>query len=205
MKLKEIIVYPDRNGDLEKYQNFFLNSHKRPAFHSLEYSRVNDTDDDKLGLFNKETLVSILHLNIRDEIFWQITYTETDEKFQGQGCFRYLINQAVKAHGEILSDTHQTPKSKIAWQSLIKHPGPELNIYVYDVERKIKQPAYEILDNQIWNNKSNPVLMVTKTSYNQNNVRESVMKKLMDQVGIDRTDNGIWYGPGTSNHDYFNP
>ena len=205
MKLKEIIVYPNRNGDLEKYKNFFLNSNKRTAFDSLEYSRVSESDDDKLAFFNKEILISILHLNVRDENGWQITYTETDEKFQGQGCFRYLVNQAVNLHGEILSDTHQTPKSKIAWQSLIKYPGPELDIYVYDSETKIKHPASKILDHQIWNNESNPVLLVTKTSYNQNDVRESVMKKLVDQVGIDRTNNGIWYGLGTSDKNYFNP
>jgi len=97
----------------EKYHQYFKNVPNSPAFGDLSYDRVTRADQDYLGLFNKTGLVSILHLSIRDDHgLWQISYSQTDPTYQRQGCFRYLLNKAVDHHGTILSDDHQTSKSK---------------------------------------------------------------------------------------------
>lgn len=205
MKFKEIVLYPDRVENIKKYNNIFNNSKTMPAFGELLLSQVLSTSEDYFGLFNQQRqLVSILHLNVRDHGLWQITYTQTESDYQGQGCFRYLLTKAVATHGTILSDENQTNSSKKAWQGLIKYPGPNLSIFTYNTTTHEKNSAVDYSEDDIWNNKTIPVLMITS----QNNIesdRDSIMKQLKENTGIDRTEYGIWYGPNTSNGKYLNP
>lgn len=205
MKISEIILYPNREENIEKYTHYFINSNHVSAFSGLTFSQVLSSDEHYLGLFNQTKLAAILHLNVRDSNFWQITYTQTEQDFKGQGCFRYLITAAVNSHGSVLSDDHQTPQSKQAWKSLIQYPGPNLNIFVYDTDTQNKIPSTDFSENEIWNNKSNPVLLITNSAPESATNRESVMSKLKESTGIDRTNAAIWYGVASSTVDYTNP
>jgi len=204
MNINEIVVYPNRMENIEKYTQYFKNANTLPAFLNLKMARNMTSDEDFIGLFDKTQLVAILHLNIRESGMWQITYTQTETNFQGQGCFRYLLTTAVNTHKSILSDTHQTNDSKLAWKSLIQYPGPNLEIFVYGVNTKNKIPSFDIPENKIWNNNENPVLLITSNSSNITD-RNDVMKKLKETTGIDRTTDGIWYGPNSSTKNYLNP
>ncbi len=203
MKIQEIVLYPSRIENIDKYQYALLKSQKSKAFGSLELSENITPDEHILGLFDKEKLASVLHLNIRDLGLWQITYTQTEKEFQGQGCFRYLLSTAVNNHNMVLSDDHQTTESKNAWKSLIKYPGPNLEIWVYDTFNHQKYTVDDYTDTDIWNNKTNPVLAATLKSNISN--RNPIMDRLKGNMNIDRTDEGIWYGPNSSNKDYNNP
>lgn len=202
--MDEIVEYPNRTEDIKKYHHYFQGSIPLPAFNGLTLMRNTSSDEDVIGLFNKTDLVSVLMLNVREHGLWQITYAQTQPNFRGQGCFRYLLIAAVKTHKQVLSDERQTPLSKQAWISLIQHPGSNLNIYVYDIKTKKQLPAKDVPVNDIWNDKDDPVLMVTFSSSNQTD-RNSIMAKLKESTGIDRTDEGIWYGPNSSTDSYFNP
>lgn len=201
MKIKEIVLYPSRIENIDKYQNILLKSQKSKSFESLELAEIIGSDEHILGLFDEEKLVSVLHLNIRNHGLWQITYAQTKSEFQGQGCFRYLLTMAANKHNMILSDDHQTNESKTAWKSLIKYPGPRLDIWVYDNNQKCNVSDYT--DNDIWNDKPDPILAATSKSNSDD--RSSTMNKLKENMNIDRTENGIWYGPKSSNKDYTNP
>lgn len=207
MRIREIVTYPDRIENIQKYNQYFTNSQKIPAFGNLLTGRVTTaTDEEILALFDRDQIVSILHLNTRDHGMWQITYSQTEPEFQGQGCFRYLLNSAVAVHNTILSDDHQTSLSKKSWQSLIKYPGPNLEIFVYDTRTKKKISSTRVQDKDIWNNKSNPVLMITESNSGLNNTdRDRVMSRLKETTRIDRTEIGLWYGIGTSTTEYYNP
>lgn len=204
MRIDEIVVYPNRIENIEKYNQYFKNASGAPAFGDLTAYRHTGSDEDYFGLFNGTRLISILHLNVREHGQWQISYAQTEPEYQGQGCFRYLLNLAITAHGSVLSDSHQTTASKDAWQSLIKYPGPSLDIFVYDTETKNQIPARDVPENQIWNNKDTPVLLATLQPVDVKD-RDRVMTRLKESNGIDRTISGIWYGPHSSTDDYKNP
>lgn len=203
MKIAEIVIYPDRTESMEKYNQYFKDATTSSAFGDLILYKSTNSDEDFIGLFEKTQLVAVLHLNIREHGMWQITYTQTALDWQGQGCFRYLLTSAVATHGIVLSDDHQTQASKEAWKSLIKYPGPNLEIFVYDVDTKNKIPSFDVPDNEIWNNKSNPILLITNRSSISD--RSRVMTRLKEKTGIDRTTDGIWYGPNSSTDTYINP
>jgi hypothetical protein len=204
MKIDEIVVYPDREENIEKYHQYFRDSQKTPAFADLVSSRNSGTDEDFLALFSGDRLISVLHLNTRQHGMWQITYAQTEAHFRGQGCFRYLLTTAVSTHGMVLSDDQQTTSSREAWKSLIKYPGPNLKIFVYNTNTGDKMPASGVPENEIWNKTSEPVLLITYQEYRDAG-REKVMSKLKESTGIDRTTLGIWYGPNSSTDDYVNP
>lgn len=204
MKIDEIVLYPDRRENIEKYNQYFGNSTTVPAFADLALARTTSSDEDFFGLFDTDQLVSVLHLHVRDHGLWQISYAQTEPAFSGQGCFRYLLTSAVAAHGMVLSDDHQTNSAKEAWKSLIRYPGPNLEISVYDTDTGNKIPVADVPENAIWNDKSNPVLLITRQSSSKSN-RDEVMTGLKESVGIDRTTSGIWYGANSSTDTYTNP
>lgn len=204
MKIDEIVLYPDRTENIEKYIQYFKDSKSSPAFNDLILYRNIQSDEDFIGLFDETRLISVLHLNIRDHGLWQITYAQTEPDFYGHGCFRYLVTAAVATHGTVLSDDHQTNSAKQAWKSLIQYPGPNLDIFVYDTDTKNKVSSADAPEQEIWNNHDNPVLLIThKSSVTVN--RNPVMTKLKETTGIDRTSDGIWYGPNSSTDTYINP
>ena len=204
MKIDEVVVYPDRNTNIEKYNQYFQNSNTVKAFDGLFLVRNIEADHDYLGLITQDKLVSILHLNFRNDM-WQITYAQSEPDFQNQGCFRYLITAAVSTHDSILSDDHQTDKSKKAWQSLIKYPGPGIEIFVFDTSTKAKLPSQNVPEDKIWNNQTNPVLLISKSNNAETTDRNNVMTALKETIGIDRTIKGIWYGKNSSTSNYINP
>jgi hypothetical protein len=204
LKIDEIVLYPDRTENIEKFAQHFKDADASPAFNGLSLSRNIDPDQDVIGLFDDTQLVAVLHLNVRTHGMWQITYAQTDPNFQGQGCFRYLLTTAVTTHGEVLSDEHQTASSRLAWSSLIKYPGPNLEIFVYDLDTGHKTPAVGVPESDIWNNKGHRVLLIKHQSTDAAE-RNNIMTALKESTGIDRTFDGIWYGPNSSTDTYTNP
>jgi ribosomal protein S18 acetylase RimI-like enzyme len=200
MKMHEVVLYPSRDVDLSNYQHNFDLTSATFAFNGLRFVENKTDQSHDLGLFDKDTLVAYLRLDIRDHGLWQITLAQTDPKFQGQGCFRYLLLKAVEDHNNILSDDHQTQQAADAWKSLIRYPSNRIKILLYDFESKKTIPISDVLDSEIWNQKENLVLMITKQKYIKESIRDTEIKK---RYGRDY--DSIWFGPNSSNDDYINP
>ena len=96
MNIDEIVVYPDRNTNIEKYHQYFQTSNPVKAFDGLSLVCNTGADYDYLGLITQDILVSILHLNLRNDM-WQITYAQSEPDYQNQGCFRYLITANLES------------------------------------------------------------------------------------------------------------
>ena len=206
MTLDEIILTPEREDNMNKYVHHFVKALKQPAFHTLKFAQSKTADEHYLGLFQDDSLVSYLQLEIRTNDLWQIVYTQTTVSFRGQGCFRYLLEKSVVDHGQVLSDSHQTVASANAWKSLIRYPGGRMLIFVYNTDTKQLSSAHEIESLDIWNQTNNPILLATKVAHSmqeQENMDLRDRSHLAKKTGRDH--NSIWFGPGTSNGDYINP
>jgi hypothetical protein len=206
MKINEILINPSRENYMEKYYQFFKNSIKTPAFKNLEFAEHIDIINEKhyLGLFDKDELISYLEVEIRELILWQINYTQTDIKFRGQGCFRYLLTKAVITHDEILSDDRQTNEAKSAWQRLIEYQDGTFQIFLYDaINKKILGKAKDFSEDEIWNNEDK-FLLAKKTSSAQG-LMERTIRNHKSLVALERDHYGLWYGPRSSNGVYENP
>ena len=190
----------DAKENIKKYDQFFTDAPRLPAFEGLTLAHTVEPENDYIGLFEND-LISILHLSTREH-GWQITYSQTEPEFQRRGCFRYLLTTAVDTHGSILSDEYQSNKAKEAWKSLIKYPGPNLEIFVYDGSNKIL--SLGMPENEIWNGRVSPVLLIQKTTAASPS-RDKIMTRLRETTGIDRTEKGIWYGIASSTTEYDNP
>jgi hypothetical protein len=205
MKITEIVSLVSRSDPMEKYQWIFDDLKKISAFGNLKFAELIELEDHYLGLFNNDNLIAFLHLEIRTPgNRFQISYTETDINYQGQGCFRYLINTSVNRHSEILSDTHQTDESKNAWKSLIKHPSEKISIYVLNMETKNIILASLVPENEIWNEQDSTVLLIRKNIFSpellENWDRNNTRKK---KNGRDY--DSLFYGSLSSSKDYINP
>ena len=205
MKISEIAIYPSRDEDISKYSPYFDGIVGVGAFDGLLFCHRTYTDEDYLGLFNGDVLVSVLVLDIRDHGYWQIRYSQTEDAFKRRGCFRYLLTHASKKHGTVLSDELHTGEAKTEWQSLIQHTNPDIEIFVFDIVSGDKAWAKEVHPHKIWNDRERPVLLVNHTGYTVNPYREHIMKKMLENTGVDRTHHGIWYGVNSSTPDYDNP
>jgi hypothetical protein len=206
MKIDEIIMTPDRDHSLEKYTGYFADTARQSAFSVLTFSESKFSDQHHLGLFHDKNLISYLQLEIRTNDLWQIVYSQTDLQFRGQGCFRYLLEKSVLDHGAVLSDSHQTGLASAAWKSLIQYPGGLMLIFVYNTVTKHAQSAHDVDPGDIWNQRENPVLLAKKISYTvkeQANMQHRDQRHIQKQTGRDHV--SIWFGPGTSNHNYYNP
>lgn len=205
MTINEIVNTPSRSDSIEKYQIYYPDTaQKIPAFDALQFCTVKSAEDQYLGLFYENTLVSHLHIEIRTAGMWQITYSLTREDFQKQGCFRYLLLKGLESTHQILSDSHQTPQARAAWKSLIRYPSSRMKIFVYDIANNVLTPTKNIDLHSIWNNEDDPVLLAvnvyrTQEVINQQLARDRVMEK------YNRNYDKIWFGKGTSNSDYINP
>jgi hypothetical protein len=206
MKITEIVLTPSRADALEKYQGNFSNQDRTPAFNNLGFSQVQTADSHELGLFSRDNLVAYLRLDQREDPTWQITLSQTQEQYQDQGCFRYLLLKAVSSHGEVLSDTHQTAEAKAAWQSLIRYPGGLMQILSVDTETNTVYPTWNVPEDEIWNQETSPVLLARKQQYSEK-ILESMKKRdawhHVNNTGRDH--DSIWFGPDSSNSEYINP
>jgi hypothetical protein len=132
--------------------------------------------------------------------FVQVTYAQTENEYQGQGCFRYLLLQALTKYQNILSDHHQTKEAELAWKSLIKFPSGKMEIFVYDELNDKLLPTKNIPESKIWNEKEIPILLISLVKYPQ------LIQERLDADDImkkqhNRNYNNIWFGHST----YFNP
>jgi len=208
MRINEIIELLSREEPMEKYQHIFDNATPTPAFSNLNFVEVLDNTNEihYLGLLDPEKiLVSFLELEIRDHQKYQITYSQTEPKYRRQGCFRYLLNKAVTSHGEILSDTHQTPEAISTWKSLIKFPS-YLKIGVLNTDTGIITSTWHVSEEEIWHQKVNPVLIASdsRTEYSQK-LQEMTERNNEWKKKRGRDHDSLWYGPETSNDNYENP
>ncbi len=205
MKINEITITPSREEPIENYQYLFDNAKRKTAFNNLEFSEVLIGEGEHyLGLFNDNKLISILWVSFREENKWQINYAQTDKKFRGHGCFRYLLHMAVYIHNEILSDDHQTVEAKNAWNALIRYTDKRILIFAFNTITKKEYPKNEIPFDKIWDEKENFLLLVKKSEFNKEvlehmELRDKITKK------VNRDYLGLWYGPNSSNDEYENP
>ena len=101
---------------------------------------------------------------------------------------------SVATHGEILSDTHQTPEAVNAWKKLIKFPGAKMTICLFDTESGVMLDTHKLVFDQIWNQDISPVLAACKKQRS---------KKLQEYSDIDneikkkygRDHDSLWFGP----------
>ncbi len=205
MKINEIVLFPSREEPIENYQYLFDNAKREPAFNNLEFSQVFDLDEHYLGLFNSNKLISYLWISFREENKWQVSYSQTDLKFRRQGCFRYLLLQAVNMHNEILSDDHQTIESQNAWKALIKYPGGKFHIFLYNTKlNKILEKTYGLSDDKIWNQNEDTLLLVQKIQHSEKFL-EHLNRDNEHKKKFGRDYNHIWFGTNSSNNEYDNP
>lgn len=204
MKISEIITLPSRDESMDKFTFPGIKTTPiKDAFKDFEFAEIITGDDHKLMLYHDGDVISGLHLEIRDG-YWQITYSQTLADYRGQGCFRYLLIIAVNRHKTILSDSRQTSESASAWKSLIKHSGGQFNIFVFDGENRI--PANTVPENDIWNGKDIPVLMITNTLTGTNVVVSPGREKHMESKGnFSRMEKYLWFGVDSSTENYLNP
>lgn len=204
MKINEIILLPSRDESMDKFT--FPNIKPVPvkdAFDHFEFAEVLKGDDHKLMLYDNGVVISGLHLEIRGG-YWQITYSQTVPEYRNQGCFRYLLIRAVNAHKTILSDSRQTTEAADSWKSLIKHSGGQFNIFVFNGENRI--PATTVPENDIWNGKDIPVLMITNTLTGTNVVVSPERERHMESKGnFSRMEKYLWFGESSSTENYLNP
>ena len=91
MKISEITTIQSRDEDIRKYTYLFDGVQGSPAFGNLVFKQVEgDWDDHYFGLFNDTDLISILRVDKQNK-HYQVTYTQTEPEFRGQGCIRYLL------------------------------------------------------------------------------------------------------------------
>jgi hypothetical protein len=118
MNISEIILTPERSDDITKFLHVFTDATKSMAFNRLQFGQIIQSDEHHLGLFDQDKLVSYLRLDVRTQGYWQITYSQTEPPFQGQGCFRYLLVNYRSPEGHAASCFTDTPRCQsYAWQS----------------------------------------------------------------------------------------
>lgn len=206
MKLREILNAEVHTGypDSHRY-HFPTDLMGIPAFEGLIFKEyLPDDETHYLGLFKEDKLVSYLQLDVRETEYFQVTYSATDNEYKRKGCFRYLLNKAVERHRTILSDDSHTPDAKAAWKSLIERTSGIFDIYVYDIITGEKYPTYRVDPDKIWNDKREPVLMITNTAYTEAYLK-SARREHKGLIECNRHYDGLWYGTGTSGDDYDNP
>lgn len=206
MQVDEIVTVPSRDQDISKYQGVFADQSKVKAFNGLTFAENQTNQSHELGLFDDENLVAYLRLDTRDQGKWQITYSQTESRFRGQGCFRYLLTKGVLEHGAVLSDSHQTQEAIDAWKSLIRFPGGQIQILLYDVDTGKTSKTHGVPEEEIWNQRTNTVLMASKQKYTSEGLHRMQKRDQWHQMhGTNRDCNSIWYGPDSSTDSYFNP
>jgi len=205
MRIDEIVGLVSRFEPIEKYEGLLKNAKRTPAFENFEFAEVINSDEHYLGLFKYEELISILHIEIRDfSHHYQITYTQTEPKYQRLGCFRYLLNTALDKHDEILSDDHQTTEAETAWKSLIRFPSGKIQIFVFNPKTNTKTPVKEVSYDKIWNGEEIPILMAKKVTHTQD-VMEHIVRDNEIKKKSGRDYDSLWYGVNSSGVDYNNP
>lgn len=134
--LNEIYVGGSRDEFIEKYASLFNHTIKKFAFktpeESFDYAYVTNDDNHYVGLFVDDSLISLLIVDDYRNGKMQVQLTSTERMYRGIGCFRYLLNLAIKKFGEILSDDTQTTEASMAWKALIARPEGLLKFSVYD-------------------------------------------------------------------------
>jgi hypothetical protein len=194
MKVSEIISTASTSSYPESYKhNFSDNSVKTNAFDGLMFSETLNDGSHYLGLFDNEKLISYLSLSDRGSGIYQISYSATDPKYQRRGCFRYLLMKALESHGEILSDTHQSPEAQLAWKSLIKNPSNRMRIYVYNEFTNDRIDATTIPENDIWNAKSNPILLASSKHLTNEEIQRDLIRDIKTKP-YNRDYLSTWFG-----------
>lgn len=202
--IPEIATIGSRLEPIEKYQHHFVDVPKTPAFDELMFGEKIDDDSVYLGLFKAGQLVSILYLMIRDEPYYQVTYSQTEPEFQGLGCFRYLLEYAVLKYDNILSDDHQTPEAGSAWRALSAFPGSRVHYFIYDTQFGSKSRITRHNYDEIWNGDPNPLLLASKINY-PTKLQEHIIRDNEIKKKIGRDYNSLFYGESAINDSFINP
>lgn len=152
MKIKELLeisrIQGGAQNDASKFQHKFKNSKHSPGILGLSFSETMDEYDSIfLGLFDNTELISCIQLDYRDFPYIQLTSTVTNIEWRRKGCFRFLMNAAIKKYTHVLSDDSQTSSAEEAWKGLIDNPGL-LKIDMFDTNT-LQFQKLEL--NKIWN------------------------------------------------------
>lgn len=202
--VSEIITIHSRTEPIEKYQHHFLSEPKVTAFGGYLFSDHIGDEEHYFGLFDGDQLISILYVVLRELPYYQITYSQTESKYQKQGCFRYLLDQAVMKYDNILSDSHQTKESEMAWKSLTQYPSGKVHYYVYDIDSHEATPITYYNYQDIWNMKENPLILASKVIYSKK-VQEHIDRDNMLKKKHTRDHDSLFYGINSSSETYTNP
>lgn len=193
-----------RMEPIEKYNQFFINSKKVPAFDSLTFSQNKINEDHYFGLFNDDNLISVLHIELRELPYYQITYSQTERNFQRQGCFRYLLDYAVSMYSNIVSDSRQTKEAASAWVSLSLYPSGKTNYYIYDTDNGRTEKITYKNHESIWNSNDNPVILASKVKH-PDNIQEKLDRSNELKKRHKRDHDSLFYGKYAIWDDYENP
>lgn len=201
--IEEIYTYPATSTNIFKYYEYFRNVPRNDSpFDNLKYSNVQNYDSDYFGLLHNDRLISIVHVDLRDNSeYYQLTYTETDKEFRRQGCFRYLLMKAVEKYNTIISDDRQTKDAENSWRTLIQYPSERLQFKMYNT---ITKTIEDIDVDKIWNNSDEYVVLVTNKHFTTEMLERSNIRDRYTKFSNTHFE-GIWFGKHTSNEEYNNP
>jgi hypothetical protein len=204
MRISEIILTPEREGDLQSYATYLSSDTGTPAFEDLLYVNAVDGEDHYFGLINKEgMLATFLWVQLRENNYHQIVYSQTAKEYRRRGCFRYCLEKATSKYGTILSDDRQTPQAAHAWGALIEFPGSKIKIMIFDTQSK---KFHETTDKDYVSVWSNPQLLLAAVKIQYSNSAKELYKiSEARKASTGRTYNDLFFGINSSNNDYSNP
>jgi hypothetical protein len=211
MNITEIVIIPSRENNIAEYQSYFSNIIFDDNIPSnlkqlgLKWGVTTQDGVEYYGMVDIENkLVAILKVDSERLNKAQISYTQTSEDYRNKGVLRWLANKALDKYRVLYSDSHQTPASVEFWKHMINFPGTNQNVFVYNIEDDTKIPASIKTDDEIWNQKESPLLVLSRHKLTESE------KKYADNNTVWREKNNIseydmFYFSYDISKGYYNP
>jgi hypothetical protein len=198
MRVQEIITNPPRDEYLDGYVEQFSPWPVVAKIKDLNLKKITEPTEIQYGLFDrKDRLVGYLSLYYYGDDIWEVALAQLAQAYKGQGYGTFLYDYAVMNDNlRIMSDATNTGGphgSKNLWLRLINNKRYRIVGYDTGTEKIIPDASPD----DIYDNKPNTRWLALPPG---ESINESItrIQSTMNKRYL------VWYGPGTSDENYFN-
>lgn len=196
--IDEIITNPPRDEYLSNYVGVFTRAPVVAKIKDLVVKKDEQSDDIKYGLFDKQgRLVGYFSLHLYKDM-WMVDLVQIAQAYKGLGYGTFLYDYAVMNDKlKVLSDATNTggpDGSRTLWVSLFNKKRYRIVGYDTTTDQVIPNAT----PNDIYNEKSNCRWLALPPGETIN----EAINRIQNCMPADRY--VVWYGPGTTDENYFN-
>ena len=198
MKITEIITNPPRDEYIDDYTYKFDGATPVAIIKELILKSISSPTEKIYGLFDhKNRLVGYFELEYRGKDIWEVVLVQLAQAYKGQGYGTFLYDYAIMNDKlKVMSDATNTSGphgSTNLWKRLISNNRYKIVGYDTSTEKVIPDANTD----KIYDNKPNTRWLAIPPNETINESLERIQSHMNKRYVV-------WYGPGTTNEEYFN-